>query len=286
MKKLNLRWLNRPAVFASMAVLLVLAAGAPLAAQQLADTQPTAVVSTGRLNMRTGPGIGYTIIMTLTQGDDLEMLGRTGDQSWLYVRWVDGTEGWVSSGYVSSMSTYGGLPVMAEAGEPAGMVATGWLNMRTGPGTMYPIIHTLAQNTMLSELGLSPDGNWMLVRASGLVGWVNAGFIESGVLIISLNKLDPAQQAVSPPAGPVPFYDTGIANTPTLDVHAEPLITSPITMTLPSGTRFRLTGRDETGGWVQIMLMDGSATGWVNANNIGAGIPLGDLPVVTTEVYG
>jgi SH3 domain protein len=53
-----------------------------------------------RINMRTGPGIQYRILESLSSGDQVAHLGSEGD--WSRIRTPEGVEGWVPAGYLSS----------------------------------------------------------------------------------------------------------------------------------------------------------------------------------------
>jgi len=55
-------------------------------------------VATGDVNMRTGPGTGYSVITTIPAGAPLEIYGCS---SWCQVGYA-GTQGYVSGNYVSS----------------------------------------------------------------------------------------------------------------------------------------------------------------------------------------
>jgi len=61
--------------------------------------------STDILNVRSGPGVQYEIISTLAEGEQVTLLGRNDDASWLYIQKSDGLEGWVSADYLIINST-------------------------------------------------------------------------------------------------------------------------------------------------------------------------------------
>jgi uncharacterized protein YgiM (DUF1202 family) len=250
-----------------------------VAAQMLAAlTNPTASVNTGRLNVREGPSAGYLVIATVSYGTDVELLGRNADASWAQVRLATGQVGWASTLYLSSQSMFNDLPIVSNTAEPYGYVSTGRLNVRTGPGVGFPIIQTLTQYDTIAIVGLSPDGNWMLIRAFSKLGWVNAGFIISSVGA-NLPRIDPATVTTAPAMGPVPIFGTGLSIPATLNVYQLPSITSPVLRVIGTGTGLNLAGRDATLGWVKVVLPDGTI-GWVNTNNIGLSVYVEDLPVI------
>ncbi len=68
------------------------------------------VISYG-LNMRTGPGTGYARITSLPNGTGLTLLARDAAGTWVKVQIVDGRQGWVHSGYISTNIMITLLPV-------------------------------------------------------------------------------------------------------------------------------------------------------------------------------
>ncbi|MCB2192961.1 MAG: SH3 domain-containing protein [Deltaproteobacteria bacterium] len=60
----------------------------------------TTVVTTTLLNMRTGPGMSYPVMATVSQGAPLTVYGRA--PGWLYVRTPSGQFGWVALRFTNS----------------------------------------------------------------------------------------------------------------------------------------------------------------------------------------
>ncbi len=56
---------------------------------------PDAVVRTGELNLRIGPGYDYPVVDVLAQGDELDVIAVNWDDSWLEVTTSTGRQGWV-----------------------------------------------------------------------------------------------------------------------------------------------------------------------------------------------
>lgn len=56
-------------------------------------------------------------------------------------------------------------------------VSSRGLNMRTGPGTVYPVIRALVQGTRITVLGQDASGGWLYGQlADGTLGWVARAF--------------------------------------------------------------------------------------------------------------
>lgn len=278
-RKNILRSFNRPAFFASLAVIGLLFTTVPFVFAQVQTGQPTATVTTGQMNVREGPGAGYLPIATVSQGEMVTLLGRNADASWVQVKLADGKTGWVSTLYITTTFRVIDLPVVNTTAEPYGAIATGRLNMRTGPGVNYPISSVLTQGDVVSLLGRSSDGRWALVRAFSIyVGWVNSGYLRRAVPM-SVLPLEDATFKTSPPLGAVPYYGTGIAIASPITISQGPDPASLLATSLPSGTTFLLAGRNTAMTRVKIVLSNGSV-GWVNASDIGASIPVMFLPVL------
>lgn len=278
-KKFSIRSINRPTFFASLATVGLVATLSSFALTQLQTDEPTAIITTGELNVREGPGPGYLPITTVKHRDTVILLGRDPRSAWVHVQIPDGTIGWVTTLHIMTNYRVADLPVVTSTADPFAAITTGRLNMRTGPGINYPISMTITEGDRVSLLGRNSNGKWVLVRALGTyVGWINTGYIASAVPISSLPLRD-ATAEVSPPAGVVPYYGTGIAIPVILDVTAGPDPSSEVVTSLVSGTRFTLAGRNESMSRLKIATSEGQV-GWVSNIDIGSSIPYIYLPVM------
>jgi uncharacterized protein YraI len=71
-----------------------------------------ATVSTYHLNMRSGPGISYTIITVLDLGQTMTLLGRNSAASWVRIALPSGAVGWVHANYLTTTVPITSLPVV------------------------------------------------------------------------------------------------------------------------------------------------------------------------------
>jgi LysM repeat protein len=76
-----------------------------------ASAQSNAYVGTGRLNVRSGPNVSFGIIATISQGDNLTLIGRNADASWLEVRLTNNQQGWARSRYIVPNIPIVNLPI-------------------------------------------------------------------------------------------------------------------------------------------------------------------------------
>lgn len=59
------------------------------------EYKAVAVVDTDSLNVREGPGTDYGIVMSVSEGDELEIIGQAYACEWLKIETPEGTSGWV-----------------------------------------------------------------------------------------------------------------------------------------------------------------------------------------------
>jgi uncharacterized protein YgiM (DUF1202 family) len=141
---------------------------------------PRAIINTGALNVRTGPGFGFRSIGRLRGGDVVPIIGRNQAGDWLQVRTPFG-DGWVNIIYVITRDYFGSAP--DTSGTAAGAetaatfrVLTGTLNVRSGPGIGFGVVYKVNAGTNLAIIGQSRDRGWWLVESPLGRGWVNKEF--------------------------------------------------------------------------------------------------------------
>jgi len=119
-------------------------------------------VTAGDLNVRTGPGLGYSIIGQVHLNQKYVRIGSSG--SWRKM-WYDHRTGWVHASYV------------VEDSAPERRVTASSLNVRTGPGTGYSIVGQAPQNSWWSVVGSS--GEWRRIYYRGASRWVHGAYLSS-----------------------------------------------------------------------------------------------------------
>jgi uncharacterized protein YgiM (DUF1202 family) len=160
------------------------AGGAAQAAGVPATTAgPRAIINTGALNVRTGPGFGFATIGVLHGGDVVPIVGRNEAGDWLQVRTPFG-DGWINIIYVITRDYFGSAPDTSASAAGARTAATfrvltGTLNVRTGPGVGFPVAYKVNAGTNLAIIGQSRDRGWWLVESALGRGWVNKEFGEA-----------------------------------------------------------------------------------------------------------
>lgn len=160
--------------------------------------ETTIIINTGSLNVRTGPGAEYTILTTVRGGDEFPVLARNRAYTWLQIQTPAGI-GWVNWSYIISRSSLSNLP-LADATAPVtvtnpttgqsvqvttepsligpiAFVATGALNIRSGPNISFPSLGSVNSTTRMSIVGQSLDRRWWQVDSPFGLGWVNKNYV-------------------------------------------------------------------------------------------------------------
>jgi uncharacterized protein YraI len=157
------------------------------------DPQATLIANT---YVRSGPGTNYAAYGVATAGVTTWVMGKSEDGLWWVVRVnpqkVGVGHGWVSAQYTSAKNVQNAQTIQAPQapasapqptpapGEPSGTTTTA-VNVRSGPGTNYPILVVAPAGSTGEITGKSADGLWWQVKistqysADGL-GWVAAGY--------------------------------------------------------------------------------------------------------------
>lgn len=128
----------------------------------LASETTTARYTTADLNMRTGPGITYQVILVIPRGGEVRVLDAS--SSWYKVSY-GGKTGYASSSYLSASAE---LPVRYTTAE---------LNLRTGPSIAYSIILSMPRGSKVTVL--DTKNAWPRVRYETREGYASPLYLSS-----------------------------------------------------------------------------------------------------------
>lgn len=140
----------------------------------------TTASTTDYLNLRQGAGTNYKVVVTLGKGVTVTVLDNSNAQ-WTKVQTSDGKQGYCSKQYLKFASTGTTTPPANPATPPATGTSTGKttasLNVRSGAGTNYGIVTTLANGTTVTILDNS-NAQWAKVQISdGRQGYCSKEFL-------------------------------------------------------------------------------------------------------------
>jgi uncharacterized protein YraI len=210
------------------------------------------VVVSGPLNLRSGPGLRYSIIRSLPTGTTLEVtdVGVNADgYTWVEVYVTDlNLSGFVASEFIERRS----FPDNPTFPAGANVVTTGSVNVRNGAGLRFPIIVTLWSGAPLTVTGapVAADGyTWYPIRTGyGTTGWVAGQFLSSG--------------GVVSPKFPV---GSTAETTTVLNLRSGAGLTYPVVVSLWEGAPLTVTGAPVSASgftWYPVRTGYGT-TGWV-----------------------
>src|SRR5690606_26573460 len=97
-----------------ISVLSMFGGGAALASdarQQVQFTAQIMVVNSSFLNVRTGPGVKYEVLLTVVGGTQLPVLGVASDRVWYQVSTVIGV-GWINAEFVIPRGDFSNVPII------------------------------------------------------------------------------------------------------------------------------------------------------------------------------
>lgn len=255
---------------------------------------PSAVVTTGRLNLRTGPGPGYAIAGVVSQGDILLLLGRTTNNAWVKVGVPGGTlEGWATTFYLDADVLISSLPALMQT-PPWATVTSPLLNVRSGPGTAYTVVTTVAKGKLVTLIGRTANNSYANVLANGVEGWASTLYIKASAPFSSLPVTWTQPTAVpgatpvatSVPATPVagattvPTGPTAVITTGRLNVREGPGPGYAVVGVVSQWDVVDLLGRTGDLAWVNIKLPGSAVKGWISSRYIDPDVLISSLPVL------
>ncbi len=129
-------------------------------AAQAAETK----VTTDYLNLRTGAGTGYRIILTMPKGATVIVTSSSGE--WSKVSY-NGTTGYANNKYLTSAISTGTVYSIISR-----------VNLRSGPSTGYSILTKVPRDAMVTVHSIS--GSWARLTYSGRTGYSHTSYLTKG----------------------------------------------------------------------------------------------------------
>ena len=139
---------------------------------------PLAITTPDILNVRSGPGLGYDILTTVPSGTQATIIGIGPNSEWYKVNLgVLSEPAWIYAGLTTVTGSLASVRQYTQAevdgietgaDNPLAITVPTILNVRSGPGTEYDIVTTVAQGTQSEIIGIGPQDEWFLVELDGL----------------------------------------------------------------------------------------------------------------------
>ncbi len=164
------------------------------------------------------------------------------------------------------------VPVESPPSDVATVTATSNVNVRSGPGTMYPI-HGVAEKGITGEvLGSSPDEKWWAIKVPTSISGNGTAWVAKDYAKLN-NPQDETIPTVEPPLLPplagVPAPGPGdpwLSITEVASVRSGPGVQYPIYGVAPVGSKAKVVGISEDRAWWTVELptsIDPNGHGWI-----------------------
>ena len=193
------------------------------------DPQATTIANS---YIRSGPAANYPAYGIVAAGATGRVIGKSEDGQWWVVRLnpenVGAGYGWVSGQYVTTANTASvqtiknpttyttAAPVAPASGAPSA-TTTDYVNVRSGPGTNYPVLVVAPPATTGEVTGKDASGAWYQVKvptqySSTGLGWVSASYVvpqnTSSVPVVAAPPPPPVPQTPEAVTGPLCTLDS------------------------------------------------------------------------------
>lgn len=161
----------------------------------------------GAVNLRTAPSTDAAVLMQVSSGERMTVLGRNTSGDWYHVRLSSGLTGWMFAellgGQVGEIAniyeqTPAPLQRLGDLGQKARVIAPNGTTMRSAPETSFSAVSSLAFGRELNLLARSPYSPWVKVDDAGQIGWVALITLETRAIVDAL----PIDYDVPPPPEP------------------------------------------------------------------------------------
>ncbi len=129
--------------------------------------------ATSRVNVRSGPSTGYSIVGTLEANDRVTVTATNGN--WYRINWNNGSA-YVSASYLARIGS--AVPTEPPASSGSTYYATANVNVRSGPSTRYSVVGGLTSGQRVTVVGSS--GNWYRISWNNGSAYVSASYLRQG----------------------------------------------------------------------------------------------------------
>jgi len=164
------------------------------------------------------------------------------------------------------------VPIESPPSDVPTVTATANVNVRSGPGTMYPIHGTAEKGTTGEVIGVSPDDKWWSIKVPTSISGNGEAWVAKDYA--SLNNptgetIPTVEPPLLPPLAGIPAPgpgDPNISITEVASVRSGPGIQYPIYGVAPVGSRAKVVGISEDGEWWVVELptsIDPNGQGWI-----------------------
>lgn len=140
------------------------------------------VNATGGLNIRSGPGTGYSVLTTAANGSKLTVTNKY-SSSWYKVKTSSGTVGYASAEYLKSTSSSATATPKATATPNPNVISvpattTGWVYLRSSTSSKSTALKVVSKNVSVTITNKS-NSKWYRVKlADGTEGYIFSSYLK------------------------------------------------------------------------------------------------------------
>ncbi|WP_052342835.1 SH3 domain-containing protein [Bacillus sp. EB01] len=208
----------------------------------------TVTAAVDGLNIRSGPGLSYSVVATVKKGAVLTVLSEKGE--WMQLRLSTGKTGWAANWLVNRQQA-------ASKTNTTAIITADKLRIRSGPGTNYSMTGSLTMGEQVTILEKS--GLWSKIESKRGSGWVSSEFLkETG---------SPGKTTGTAPATTAAKTKIKVVNADILNVRTTPSSKAAVAGKLKQGAKVEVLS--ESNGWSKISFSNGK-TGWVSSEFLSA----------------
>lgn len=241
----------------------------------VSNLKGTVNVSSGTLNVRSGPGSGYSKLGSLAKGNTFVITGKAKDSSgkWWYRLTFSGKNGYVSSSYVKTTSTASAVTSVTNT---KGTVNTKSdpLTIRSGPGSNYSSLGTLAKGKTFTITGKAKDSSgvwWYQFKFNGKTAYASSKYVITKSTTASSSSSSTNNSTGSSTSTETNVNLMGTVNTANgpLTVRSGPGSSYSSLGTLKKGTTFVITSKSKDSSGKYWYKFDyGDAVGYVSSSYV------------------
>lgn len=140
------------------------------------------VTSKSAVNVRSGPGMKYSVVTVMDKGTQASDLGSS--KGWTKVS-VNGKTGYVASDYLTQSSQKQKKAAASSSAKTVKITASS-LNVRSGAGTNSSVIGGLSKGTTVTVTGTS--GTWYKIKYGSGYGYINSKYTTAATSSVSASE--------------------------------------------------------------------------------------------------
>lgn len=244
--RMTKKWMHRSLTFSFILVLLI---STVIQDNHIYAQGKQLQVSGEILYLREGPGLSYSILETLEQGDELSYIEQNGD--WIHVK-ANGKEGWVASWLTTTLETGNDTENKIIVSQ------VDHLNIRSEPALSAAVLGQLSTGQQATYK--KQQDNWIEIEVNDITGWVSNEYVAINNFEKQTTNPDLSEQTMPVQASSKQDIQYFTIQVDAVIIRNEADLNAKQITTAKKGTSYKILQRQ--GNWLQIKLSK-EKKGWV-----------------------